>query len=57
MTLPIYALDSEKGFWPSCVDYYWIAVMFIGYPFFLMIEWIYWEIKGEGPKKFNHKSF
>jgi hypothetical protein len=49
--MPIYVLDEKKSFCGRFVDLYWITIMFIGYPVFLIFEWIFWEINGKGPVK------
>lgn len=49
--MPIYVLDEKKSFWARFIDLYWIGIMFIGYPIFLIFEWIFWEVYGTGPRR------
>lgn len=44
---PIYVFDESSGFCGRICEIYWFSIMFIGYPCYLIIEWIAWEIKGK----------
>lgn len=49
--MPIYAVDEKKGFFGKCAELHWLTVMFLGYPIFVIYEWIHWEMYGSGPKR------
>lgn len=49
--MPIYVLEEKSGLLGRFVELYWLTIMFIGYPFFAIFEWIHWEIYGNGPRR------
>lgn len=49
--MQIYYIDANATVREKIVDLFWIAIMFIGFPFINIVEWIHWEIYGHGPRK------
>lgn len=49
--MPFYILGANKSLLTKTSEIYWVAIMFIGYPFFCLSEWIHWEIYGKGPRR------
>lgn len=49
--VPSYVFTENRNFWLRLSEIYWVAIMFTGYPFFSLCEWIHWEIYGKGPRK------
>ena len=44
-------LDPDATLWKRTVELFWICILFMGYPAFMMIEWLFWEIYGKGPRR------
>lgn len=49
--MPIYVLDDKSGFWMRTVELFWLTIMFMGWPIFDIINWLHWEIYGQGPRR------
>jgi len=49
--MTIHYLDNNATFLERLTEIFWIAIMYIGFPLFSIVEWIRWEIYGHGPKK------
>lgn len=44
-------MDKNASTMQKIIEIFWIVILNLGYPIFIIFEWLHWEMYGKGPTK------